>query len=450
MTPHEAPASGSDLAEAATRTYVWGSALVGAARLRQNITQPTDPFGARPVSSAAAPLNRLGHQRQLSDPNTTVGVAPNVDTLYSLAWLDTDEGPFVFETPDFGDRYYTFQIGYADTECDTCPGRRTHGSQLPPLFIHGRSYAGPVPDGMLEITSRTRYVMICGRVLVQPEDPDDPARVRALQEQMRLRTLTRWKAGDDDANPVPAERPLPGPADVDDVDLLFLHQLGAVLAEDPVDDHDGAVVASLRTLGLRPSALFDPAAIPTARRGDVVTGLRDGAALVEDKIGHLGRAANGWSVNLQGSTFGDDHLLRAAVAKNQIYVVPADEAVYPVARVDGNGRRLDGRHRYTLRLNEPPPTDAFWSLTVYGTPGPLVANPHGRYAIGDRTPGLRHDTDSSITIHLQHNEPTEGPTNWLPVPTGPFHVMMRLYWPQPSVLEGHWTPPPIERVSTDT
>jgi hypothetical protein len=133
VTPHEAPASGSDLAEAATRTYVWGSALVGAARLRQNITQPADPFGALPVSSAAAPLNRLGNQRQLSDPNTTVGVAPNVDTLYSLAWLDTDEGPFVFETPDFGDRYYTFQIGYADTECDTCPGRRTHGSQLPRL-----------------------------------------------------------------------------------------------------------------------------------------------------------------------------------------------------------------------------------------------------------------------------------------------------------------------------
>jgi hypothetical protein len=449
MTPSGAPASGADLATAATRVYVWGSALVGAMRLRQNITQPADPFGARPASSAAAPMNRLGHQRQLSDPRLTVGVAPNVDTLYTLAWLDTSGGPFVFETPDFGDRYYTFQIGYADTECDICPGQRTHGRQLPPMFIHNRSYEGPVPDGMLDITSRTRYVMIGGRVLVLPEDPDDPARVNALQAQMRLRTLERWNADDVDANPVPTERRLPSADDVDDADLLFLHQLGAVLVEDPTHQCDSTVLAALHLLGLEHGAGFDPAAIPAHLHGDVVAGLRAGEALVDDKIGHLGQTVNGWSVNLQGSIFGDDDLLRAAVAKNQIYVVPAEEAVYPVARADRRGRRLDGRHRYTLRLDETPPTDAFWSLTVYGTPGPLVANTLGRYAIGDRSPGLRYDADGALTILLQHDEPDDGPTNWLPVPNGQFHVMMRLYWPQPSVLAGHWAPPPIDRASTD-
>ena len=197
---------------------------------------PTTPSRARPASSAAAPLNN-GSAISGSCPTRTRRSESRPTSTRSTRWHGSTptRAPFVFETPDFGDRYYTFQIGYADTECDTLPRSAHPRSQLPPLFIHGRSYAGPVPDGMLAVTSRTRYVMICGRVLVQPEDPDDPARVRALQEQMRLRTLPRWKAGDDDANPVPAERLLPGPADVDDVDLLFLHQLGAVLAEDPVD-----------------------------------------------------------------------------------------------------------------------------------------------------------------------------------------------------------------------
>ena len=64
-----------------------------------------------------------------------------------MAWLDLEQAPFVLETPDFGDRYYSFQIGYADTECDLCPGLRTHGPQLPPLFLHGPTYRGSVPDG---------------------------------------------------------------------------------------------------------------------------------------------------------------------------------------------------------------------------------------------------------------------------------------------------------------
>jgi len=428
----------------AARASIWGSALVAATRLRQMGTRPDDPFAVRPASSAAAPLNNLGHQRKLSDPHLA-GVAPNVDTLYSLAWLDTDEAPFVLETPNFGDRYYSFQIGYADTECDICPGQRTHGPQLPPLFVHGPTYVGAVPDGMLPVASPTRYLMIAGRILVLPENRDDLMAVRRLQQHIKLRSMPRWERGEDGTNPVPAQRPLPGPADVGDPDLLFLHQLGCVLGEGVVSPEEHDLVESFRPLGLRPGGGFDAGAITATERVEIVAGLRDGEALVEEKIGSLGHGANGWSVNLQGSRFGDDYLLRAAVAKNQIYVVPADEAVYPVARIDGNGDRLDGRHRYRLRL-EPPPSDSFWSLTAYGTPGPLVANRLNRYAIGDRTPGLEWEEDGGLSIVLQHADPIGSTANWLPVPAGPFHLMMRLYWPQRAVLEGRWHPPPIERI----
>jgi hypothetical protein len=426
--------------------YVWGSALVAAARIRQNVTRPDDPFAVRPASSGAAPLNNIGHQRILSDPQFTVGVAPNVDTLYSLAWVDVAEAPFVLETPDFSDRYYTFQIGYADTECDLCPGLRTHGPQLPPLFLHGPTYQGRVPAEMLEVVSRTRYLMIAGRILVQPEDPDDLTVVHRLQEQIRLRTLARFEARVDGANPVSPQRLLPSAADVADPDLVFLYQLGCVLGEGVVNRAERDLVASFSPLGLRPSRGFEAQTISAADRAEVVAGIRDGEAAVDEKIGHLGSAANGWSVNLHGPTFGDDYLLRAAVAKNQIYVLPAEEAVYPVARVDSNGDRLDGRNRYRLVFASPPPADAFWSLTVYGSPGPLIANSLNRYAIGDRTPGVVRDEDGALPILLQHDEPAGGPANWLPTPAGQFHLMLRLYWPQPAVLDRRWVPPPVERL----
>mgnify|MGYP003344768306 CR=1 FL=1 len=43
------------------------------------------------------------------------------------------------------------------------------------------------------------------RVLVQPGDPDDYARVRDLQKAMILRPLSRYLAGESGQNPVPAQ-----------------------------------------------------------------------------------------------------------------------------------------------------------------------------------------------------------------------------------------------------
>src|SRR4051794_39804047 len=80
--------TGDDDLSALIRVHVWGYALVFAARLRQNMTLTPAPRGSGPSRSAAAPINTFGHQRLLSDATYRVGVAPNVDTLYSVAWVD--------------------------------------------------------------------------------------------------------------------------------------------------------------------------------------------------------------------------------------------------------------------------------------------------------------------------------------------------------------------------
>ncbi|MFD4948983.1 DUF1214 domain-containing protein [Streptomyces sp. NPDC058239] len=68
-----------------------------------------------------------------------------------------------------------------------------------------------------------------------------------------------------------------------------------------------------------------------------------------------------------------------------------------------------------------------------------------RYSIGDRTPGLTHAADDSLTLRTQHAEPAEGPANWLPAPAGDFRPMIRLYTPKPQVLDGSYTLPRIEK-----
>jgi hypothetical protein len=427
----------------ALRAYVWGYPLVRAAEIRQNMTLPADPFRVRPSTAPGAPINRMGHARSLATPESRAGVAPNNDTLYNLAWLDLNDGPFVLTTPDFGKRYYTFQMGQADSSTDVALGQRTHGHQLPPVFIQGPEGRQRVPAGMVDVRSTQRYLMIAGRILVDGEQ-DLPA-VHALQDGIKVRRWADYTRGRDVPPPVSAQRPLTQVTGAERSPLQFLEMLGSVLRDWRTSPQEAALVRSFAAIGLTTKDGFRPDRLSPAVREALARGLTDGEASVRRKTFMLGKRVNGWGINYGGSQFGQDYLLRAAVAMDQIYVLPAAEALYPNARTDTAGKPLDGRNSYVLRFTKDakPPVDAFWSATMYYAKGLMVPNPINRYAIGDRTKGLTVAPDGSLEIVMQHEKPRDPKANWLPTPDEPFMVMLRLYRPQEAARTGAWTPPGI-------
>jgi hypothetical protein len=433
----------------ALRASIWSHAPLLAARLREQMTKPDDPFAARPPTSPGAPLNNLGHQRRLSDSGMA-GVAPNVDTLYSVAWIDLAEEPFVLEAPAFGSRYYTFQLGLADTATELSLGARTHGSRLPAIVVTGPGERAPVPADMLRVASTTRYLLIAGRILVRPDDPDDVAAVYDLQSRIRLRPLSRQLAGEEGPNRAPDQRRLAEGADGVAKELAILVELGNLLRDWVVDPSERGLIDSFETIGVSRDRGFDAASLDDAAAAGAARGLAEGRTLVERKTYDLGRHANGWTINYGGPRFGDDYLLRAAIAEDLVYVTVPEEALYPVAKVDADGEQLTGTNGYRLVFAPGvlPPVDAFWSVTMYRRDAyPLVANPLNRYSIGDRTPSLVFGADGSLTISIGREPPAgDSRTNWLPAPEGPFYLMMRLYVPRPEVLDGSWVPPPVERL----
>ena len=57
------------------------------------------------------------------------------------------------------------------------------------------------------------------------------------------------------------------------------------------------------------------------------------------------------------------------------------------------------------------------------------------------------DPDGGITLLIQHESPgKELEANWLPAPSGPFVMAMRLYWPKQDALDGTWKAPALSRV----
>ena len=177
---------------------------------------------------------------------------------------------------------------------------------------------------------------------------------------------------------------------------------------------------------------------------------------VRHRMDAANEKANGWSVNFSLGRFGSDLLLRAAIAQFGLAANQAEESVYFSARVDAEGRELDGRSNYVLHFDKDalPPVNAFWSVTLYdGKTQLLIQNPIDRYLINSpMLPGLKRNADGSVTIYIQHDSPgADKESNWLPAPDGPIYLVMRLYWPkteQPSILppgKGDWKPPAVKK-----
>jgi hypothetical protein len=424
--------SRDDVRQAAERLQVWAFPLVFAQRVRLNFTQPADPTAPRPPTSAGAAVDTFGHQRELSSPELRVGVAPNVDTLYSVAWIDLDAGPRRLVLPDFGDRYYSVQVALADTSSPWALGRRTHGRVLPQLtFRRGGLAHSEGVDG-IELATPHRYLMLCVRILVEPGDAHDLARVHALQDAIVLDEADAVDRASSstvvrDIGLAAAER-----ADEIEEPVAFVRAVDAVIADSARASVPSAMVADLETCRRAPSDA-------------VAAGLAAGLARIDGHVRSMGDVVDGWAVNWRGPDFGDDVLLRAAVAYSQIFVNPAVEAVYPVCETDAVGAPLDastGDYEIVFAGDDLPPVDSFWSLTMYHAAGLLVANEAGRYAIGDRTPGLRRSDDGSLVVRFSSSRPSDPEANWLPAPGGPFRLMLRLYGPQ----DDSWRPPAVCRV----
>ena len=157
---------------------------------------------------------------------------------------------------------------------------------------------------------------------------------------------------------------------------------------------------------------------------------------------------NGWLVNRTGmGTYGTDYPRRAYVALIGLGANLPQDAIYPMTKVDGEGKPLTGASRYVLHFGkgQTPPVNAFWSVTMYDMDQFFVPNPIDRYAIGDRDK-LRFNDDGSLDLFIQHDSPgADRESNWLPAPAGQFNLIMRIYWPKESVIDGSWKIPGVRR-----
>lgn len=430
------------------QAYVFGFPYVYLPSLRWNwVTQPKPANSITPY----APLNHFYNVRNLATAAYRDGGAPNNDTLYSIAWVDVTKEPIILSHPEMADRYFTFEMADIDSDNFAYVGTRTTGSKAGHFAIVGPYWKGKLPKGVTALQrSRTNSILILGRTLVDGET-DLPA-VRKLQDQYALVPLSLWGKK---SSVLPASRDVWAPFDPKTDPLADWKTMNRAMTENPPQQRLNKIVELFGKIGIGPGHDIDKLDQSTKR--GLARASVDGRAMLNEVIrsGELGRRVNGWNVPppaMGRAGLSDNFLLRASLqCLGGIIANDPAEAVYFNTAIDAAGKPFEGANKYKLRFppGQLPDVKAFWSITMYDPTYNLVENPINRYAIGNRTPDLKKDSDGGLTIYIQSDSPGDDKaSNWLPSPkSGSFLVILRTYMPGREIVEGIWSPPSVQPAS---
>lgn len=391
------------------------------------------------------PANSLLRVRAFPDARFRGVVRPNVDTLYTTAFIDMNDGPFVFETAPNAVRYELFPFMDAWTNVFASPGTRSVGTHGGRYLLVGPAWQGTPPDGLAVLRAPTRMVWLIGRT--QTKGAADYPLVHRLQDAVSLRPLDAARAPVTDWRSA-ARLPLPPAEQVRAMSTeAFFTRLAALMVDNPPTSAEAPMMRRLAALGVAPGRPLRWSALD---RWSASLGRWIADRAVARRLRNPPNLVRGWLTppSILGR-YGTNYEVRGAVAMVGLGANLPVDAMYPSARVDARGGALHGSHRYRIHFaaGALPPVNAFWSVTAYGADQALLDTGTGRFAVGDRD-ALRPNPDGSLDLWVQATPPEgEARANWLPVRAGtPFLLNARLYWPRPEALRGAWSMPAVERL----
>ena len=425
--------------------YVYGFPLVMMDVTREVMT------AASKVGEYAAPVNQFARIRTYVNPDFKNVVRISVNSLWSHGFLDLDQEPMIVTVPDSGNRYLVMQALNMWTDDFASIGTRTPAMKSGDFLIAGPKWTGTAPAGIkATFRSSTRYAWVLVQIAAQSA-ADFPA-VNALQDKLKITPLSAWG------------RPYEPPATVlinANVDLtatpfdqvrlmtgeMFFRRLATLLKHNPPYPADSGMMTKLKLLGIEPGKDFDPGKLDAqVRKGIDAAPFNVWKVLAEGP--YTMSATNGWLTMKDLGRYGTDYNTRAFIAYAGLGALTSDDALYPSAFVDGNGRALDAAYKYVIRFakGELPQSGAnVWSISQYRE-NFYVRNALSRYVILSSMP-LKYNADGSIDIYVQATSPgPERESNWLPTPpSGMFNLSGRIYQPSKAMVDGSYNLPPVTR-----
>jgi hypothetical protein len=389
---------------------------------------------------------RLGPGNQLVGP---VRISPlyhyvvaiNDDTLYSSVYANVEDQPLVVTIPPTKVTYSILTLDpYGDIfATGIAPGPGTYA-------LTGPGWTGTLPPGVTPVPVPVNSFALIFRADKFSNNVDQTELAELFRRSLRAQVLSDYvanpKGGLTKILPEFVFFPsfkLAADSLIANHPVTFLKSLQKAVASSKTP----TLSAYQAQLSEEFNALFNE----DQSNPDFAAGARAAHALiVQTYQTHTG--PTNWTNFQDIGAWGDHVTERSSITEFCQFCNGRGTAAYFHAFKDSNGNALDGSNPngyvLTFSAEQLPQAARFWSVTAY-TPDTieLVSNPANKYVVASYTPGLVTN-NGSVSIFIAQELPPGAPEpNWLPVPNGPFNIMLRVYGPQGTVTQGLYIPPPI-------
>ena len=430
---------------AARNIYFWAWPMINVYNRRlafKDLPEPGLMGGTVPI----APSNRLSMLTDYIAPDERLVACPNQDVVYGFSVLALDQSPVVVQVPDFGKRFWVYQVVDLRTDSFAEFGKM-YGTKPGFYLLVGPDWKGAVPKGITKVfRAKSNTGVFIPRVF-QDDAPADKQAVQSSLSGVNLYPLAEYtgKMQTRDWTKLP-KFPNQSTGDAETkwvVPEKFWDALPLVLKDArPLPGEQARYAEAL--------ALVDAAAKDPRIKEVLIKAAAQADSEIVDPLFQFRnyglQLPDHWSTISNGAAFGTDYFSRTAAAKSNIFVNKQNETKYFYQDLDAAGGRLNGASKYTITFAKgaEPPVKGFWSLTLYNQHHFFSENALKRYSIGTKNKNLKYNADGSLTLYIQPDSPGgEKESNWLPAPKGEdFSLYVRAYWPEAAVLNGKWTPPP--------
>jgi hypothetical protein len=383
--------------------------------------------------------------------------APNNDTIYANFFLDLAQGPEIFTIPSTQVTYSLLTTDVWGTAFQSMIQKQTPGTYE--LVLPGW-HGTPAPGVTAVIPVPYQITVWIIRADKYKGTQNEISEANTFRDSLKLASLAAYEkdhaAGATQLQPLQTYAPRAkaiADAAVESHTTAFFRTLQVALSSPTT----APLSASDRQLSSAFNRVF-AAANEAARHGNnqplsvLIGAARAAHAMIINRF-ESNVDQNRWVYFDNIAAWGTNYLDRAATTEFLEFSNTAATSGYYTAFTDGNGVTLNGArnrdYRLTFSADQIPQADRFWSLTAYIPRGmTLVPNSAAKYLVASYTPGLLPARNGSITLYIQATPPAPAlMPYWLPVPRGPFSLVLRVYGPKGNTSPGSSYIPPKITVS---